>query len=1176
MEMKYSGLVNKRKQYKYSANIRLDIKNDSKLAEFIPNSTTIEILKDYLYGILNPGNKVHSRILYGSYGTGKSHLLTVICDILGQLHIDGEGYKTFIESISYYGDELPQALEEFVKESKPFLVVPVYTDFDSFEKCITFSLKKELEKNNIDICFKSYFDEAIDLLYKWQENDDSNERLKEVSKREKVKINELLIGLKNFDSEYEKKFDLIFKGMSYGGSFVSTAGNLLDNIELANTVIADSYRGIVFIFDEFGRYVEDYGESIRVKAIQDLAEYCDHSDYEDYLIMVSHKQLSLYTEKFSKSVNEEWKKIEGRFNATSINTKYDQCLSLISHIIPKTVEWKKFAKKYKKQLEQIYDQAWDFKGFLLPPEGGNPFEGGFPLHPITLYSLDRLSKKVAQNERTFFTYLSSDEDNSLFALLDKYDTKAFHFVGLDSLFDYFEENIKAYRSTEVYEIYKKLQFAINKIGLSGDNTLQIKILKAMTVIAIIADTSVLAADRATLCNVIDGDNQDISNALDSLEEKKVIRYMRQYSYYDFLDSSIYDLDSMIQEKIDSISEESIINVLNDEFADFVVLPYEYNGFYKTNRVFTPIYVNRTDITKKSFLRLIPDYYDGIIAMVFDDDYDIEYYSENKKAIERAVFLVNTEPKDLQNEIKRYIAIKYYYSIVDELKKADPTVEKEILLYLEEQKGVISELIDRWKLIDLNTIKSVYNGKEFGITGELQLNDLASEIMYESFPSTIIVNNDLINKNSLSGAMKLARNKVLEVLINSNENVSFQPMSPEHTVYRSVLALNGLNDDEGIIKLNYLKNKVLSGKCVKEEIDKFLKKTKKGKQCFADLYDVLKKPPYGLRDGYISVLIANELIDYSNVSLYFHSIEREYSAEELLNALDSPGDYWLYSSDWSESQEKYIVSLENIFKDYINVNAKNRLKELFNGMNAHFSSISKSARTTDKYVSDKTKQYRDVLSISYKDYNKFFFEALPELNEDLGDLSIIVCNAVAELNGVVDAQVIRVINIIKSVLNAESDNRKLADLLSEKYEKEWNKKSHKSFGYHTNSFLDFVRNIDCNRDDYSVVESLSNIYTGFEIEYWNDSKDEDFYELFSKSIQELTEYDENKELNENEVKLTLKVGSEEEKITQFDNGDLSVNGTVVYNKINKTLSDFGESVSYDEKMAILAKIISEMF
>lgn len=83
--------------------------------------------------------------------------------------------------------------------------------------------------------------------------------------------------------------------------------------------------------------------------MQDLAEYCDHSDYDNYVILVSHKVLSLYTSSMKKGISDEWKKVEGRFKPTSINIKYDQCLSLIGHIIPKTGQWKNFKAKFDKQ-----------------------------------------------------------------------------------------------------------------------------------------------------------------------------------------------------------------------------------------------------------------------------------------------------------------------------------------------------------------------------------------------------------------------------------------------------------------------------------------------------------------------------------------------------------------------------------------------------------------------------------------------------------------------------------------------------------------------------------------------------------------------------------------------------------------------------------------------------------
>ena len=1177
--MNYTNLVKKKKQYKYSANICFDMKDEEKLAGFIPNITTTEILREYLLGIINGNADVHSRILYGSYGTGKSHLLTVFSDLLGHVNTNGKGIVEFLNAISKYDKELASEIKKYVKEEKPYLVVPIYANFGDFDKCITYSLKKELERNKIDICFKSYFDDALKLINKWNCGQESNKRLREIYKNHKISESELINGLQNYDSKSEKDFNVVFRAMTYGAEFVSEAGNMIDNITLANSTIADNYRGIIFVFDEFGRYIEDIGENIKVKDVQDLAEFCDHSDFDDYLILVSHKQLSLYTDKMKKSISDEWKKIEGRFKSTSINIKYDQCLSLIPHIIPKTKEWNSFKRKYQEKLNELYTQAYDFKGFLLPPEneGINPFEGGYPLHPITLYALDRLSKRVAQNERTFFTYLASDEDYSLFSQLEKLNLEEFHFVGLDSIYDYFEENICSYRGGEAREVYKKYQVAVNKLGSTTDKNIEIKILKAMAVIYIINDLGTLTPDIETLINVIDADKNLIKESIEKLEKAKIIKFMRQYGYYDFLDSSIYDFDSMIDERLAFVTDETAVSILNEEFSDFVIYPYDYNWHYHMNRIFLPIFALKPDLTKKALMRFLPKYYDGMIAFVLDKKFEIAEYLSNENMPDRVILVINQKEDEILYEVKRYVAIKYYYSIRDELKKDDPTVEKELELYLNEQKSVLHEIIASWRNIESDSIAVVSKGQEYIARSDKDVAEIASTIMMNSYPRAIIVNNDLINKNTVSGAIRLARTKALSYIMNNKDNMlkECSLLSPEHSIIRSVLSKNGLYDgEENIGVLNILPSGETSGYFVSQEISKYITKCLKGQTGIKELYDVLKKPPYGLRDGYIPILLAYELRQYDNISIYFHGSEHDYCEEELLKALESPEDYSLYICNWSEAETVYIDSLEKIFSHYVDKNARNRLKELYEAMNKHFVAISKAARTTNKYVSEKAKQYREIMSISHKDYNKFFFETLLQLDDDLSELSMIIQKIVLELESVTELQIQTIEKAVRTVLEIESDISITAEL-NRLYESEWKEKRFKSFDYQTSMMLDYLANMNLSTSDEEIVQEIGRVVTGFEIEYWNDSKIEDFYEAFSKMVKQLNDYQVQDSVGADEIKVTISTGNDEEKITQFNKGELSGNSQLMFNKIKSTIDNFGESLSYDEKMQVLAKIFSEI-
>ena len=352
------------------------------------------------------------------------------------------------------------------------------------------------------------------------------------------------------------------------------------------------------------------------------------------------------------------------------------------------------------------------------------------------------------------------------------------------------------------------------------------------------------------------------------------------------------------------------------------------------------------------MRFLPKYYDGVIAFILDKQFVIEEYKNIENIPERSILVINQNATDILYEIKRYVATKYFYSIREELMKDDPTVEKELTLYLEEQRGVVSDLIFRWRNIGTKGIGVVSGNREYIVNSGNDLSEIASEIMMNSYPDTIIVNNDLVNKNVVSGAIRLARGKALSYIMNDEdilENCSL--LSPEHTILRSVLSKNGIYEDETAGRINTLPTGEIAGEPVRREIRKYLKKCAKGQVVLMDLYDKLKKPPYGLRNGYISILLAYELRQYENVSIYFHGSEHDYCEEELLKALDNPEDYSLYICNWTSEQAAYISGLEEIFNKYIDKSAKNRLKELFAAMNKHFVAISKAARTTNKYVSD---------------------------------------------------------------------------------------------------------------------------------------------------------------------------------------------------------------------------------
>ena len=807
--MSYSDLIKQETEYTYSANIQFDIENDRKLLRFIPNETTSALLKEYFTDITRQSPEHHARILYGSYGTGKSHFLTVLSLLLSKTYTDGFAFNTFVDRLSRFDPALSADICAFVDnpDRKPFLVVPIVFDFEDFDRCIYFSLKKTLESQNIPVQFKTFYDQALQLVNQWKATAESQLRLEEACKSTKIRLSALEEQLRKYDKRAEKRFQRVFSEMTYGVSYVYEISNLADAIDQANKVISDTYSGIVFIFDEFGRYIEDNIKSIKVKSVQDLAEICDHTDGNNHIILVSHKEISQYTQRYGKSISNEWKKVEGRYKATPINDKQDQCLSLISSILTKDPElWRVFEGKFHTQLNRVYSEAIGFHAPQFEEVlGTNPYEGCFPLHPISLFALDKLSKKVAQNERTFFTYLASKEENSLYQFLEMHELDEFHFVGIDNIYDYFEPNIKSVQSDSSYEWYRNLQHALAKNN-SGeyDDTPETRVLKVIAAIGIINDSSALVADKQTILSVIDLPQDEISTALTTLCDKKIIKYSGAYKRYDFFEASIFDVEELIKEGTRLVQDKAAIDTLNEHFIDFVLYPYQYNREYKISRVFLPLFALPEELSRKTLYGQFGDYYDGILAIVIaNEDSDLLTVAKDAKCIERGIVVVHRDTEALLNAVKQFIAIQYLESKKAEYNSKDPAFEKELQYFKDEITIVVRNMVVQWNTeLEDGALVFCDGVMQENINTLSDLSNLASSILYKTYSKTLIVNNELINKNTVSGSIMSAKRNALNGMIAGNAPEQYygvQYLSPDYIAVRSVLTKNGfiLSKDENI-------------------------------------------------------------------------------------------------------------------------------------------------------------------------------------------------------------------------------------------------------------------------------------------------------------------------------------------------------------------------------------------
>ena len=60
-----------------------------------------------------------------------------------------------------------------------------------------------------------------------------------------------------------------------------------------------------------------------------------------------------------------------------------------------------------------------------------------------------------------------------------------------------------------------------------------------------------------------------------------------------------------------------------------------------------------------------------------------------------------------------------------------------------------------------------------------------------------------------------------------------------------------------------------------------------------------------------------------------------------------------------------------------------------------------------------------------------------------------------------------------------------------------------------------------------------------------------------------------------MKVTIQKGGKDELVKQFDRKELTTNAKMMFNKMKSTLDNFGQSISYEEKIQIITMLFEEM-
>lgn len=1191
--------------FQYSVNIAYDIHNEKKLSSFIPTASSEKLIEEILLSTKdNSTDRAH--VLVGAYGKGKSHIVLSILSLLSGTPLTK--FSKLQKKIK--GKNLERIIENYTQSKKRLLPVLITGTGSSISQNFLLALQRTLSENNLNnLMPDTNYKAAIKTIERWQKE------YPLTFEKFKKEINEspenFVLRLKSFDEKTYRKFEEVYPILTSGGNFNPFLG--FDVTEIYESVIKSlkesnsSYSGIFVVYDEFSKYLESNISSATVndtKMLQDFAEKCNRSGNNQlHLMLICHKEISNYIDTLPKQKVDGWRGISERFKHIHLNNNFAQTYEIIESVILKNEKlYSDFVKNNNGKFEnlvQVYSTEQIFND-LTKENLKKIFEGCYPLHPVTLYILPRLSEKVAQNERTLFTFLSSFGEGGLPSFLEKLSKenkmKDFNLLTPDILFDYFEPLFKKEIYTQdLYKTYTLTKILLDKLNSSS---LESKIIKTLSLIYILNQFERLAPTSTTLHHIFETSNssKEINSALENLIQKECIVYLkRSNNFYSLKQTSGIDINEQIQKTKTSLNAHfSLKKVLNNCNFDKALYPLRYNDENEITRFFKFEFIEDSEISEEvNWKKKSEQFYsDGTVYAILPSKNKsskeiISILEKTKESGGRCLFILPKKLNDNQKNIleyaKEYEAVKTLIETAGE----DNILSDEYEVILNDLQEIILDFINIYTQSEKENSLYIYDGKILSIKRRADVTETLSKICEIYFSKTPKIINESINKNEISTAAANARNKITSSLLRNEleKNLGLSG-GQELAVMRSLLTKTKIVDtDSENPKINFeVPDKNLCN--VLLIIKNFILSSKDKEQNFSILYKDLTtdKKKIGLRKGLIPVFLACVFHEYKKqISIYREKNELSISAETLCAINDNPENFTIKFMDWSFKEDEYINKLSEIFKNYIFENEKtNAYDFVFNAIRRWYMNLPKYTKEIKKTFDEKDvpKKYlnllkniktctniQDFIFVKLKD-----FKSTDEIEKAKEYFDNSINNAIEIFSSKVSRIFSRKNNLSESLKNWSSFLKPFV------FEKVY-------FGG-TTQFLNLCKNINLNeQNDKFLARQIAYIASDLNIEDWNNST----FESALKNVQEyksIIEQEnekkietENKKINERLDSSTFEINfiSSEGKVKtkRFEKSEKSSRAKMLERSLKSNLDGMGLAVSENEKRQVLMELLLEL-
>lgn len=1175
--------------FKTAINLYLSLNKSEKVLEYIPTKSSVNLMGEYLKAVLE--NKEQATLLVGPYGKGKSHLLLVLLAILSMDRIPeyNEVINKLVNSIQKI-DEVGNSVVDYIKQvwkKKKFLPVLVSGSSGDLNQAFLYGLNEALKRDSLlDLIPNTYYEVALERLKDWEQNyAETYKDFERELENQGYKLAELKLDLKMYSKKALSLFSKIYPKVTAGSQFAPmVVSDVLPLYKSTSEKLVEDYgyNGIYIVFDEFSKFIESQDGArtgVNMKLLQDICELAtDSKNAQVFFTMITHKSIKEYGNYLSQDIINSFTGIEGRIIEKYFITSSKNNYELIKSAILKDENQLKKLPHYESYLGEekcnVFYQLPVFRSNFLYEEFKNIiFKGCYPLNPISAYLLLNISEKVAQNERTLFTFISNDEPHSMARFVLEHTSDMEWSIGADLIYDYFSTLFRKEVANEfVHNIWLSAEYAIEKCKTED----QKKLIKALAIILIVnKEDEVPAIDKyLKLCvNICDAEQ-----TLNDLKRANFIYRKNATGTYAFKTRAGSELKAEIKKqrglKGDNVNYSKALLAVTGKYY---VIPRKYNTIKMMTRYFTNEFMKVDEFLNINSSQAFFDNKegDGKVVTLYSFGKIRQEEVKNhflKLADKRLIIVCPQKGLNVEKQLKDY-------EIIHELRENqafinnNEIVTKELPLLLDDLTSELEYLIGTVYDEDSGTEIFYFDGEKVKSTKagneEFAVNRCCS-ILY---PATPVINNEMVNRMHLGTAQtKKARINIIQAILSHIDTPDYYKGSnQEATIYRALFVVTGITNFETREDI----------KCILNEINSYVNSCSDRKVPMIELIQKLSRSPYGMRNGvipfYLAYIFANRKED---IIVYFIDKEVQINANIIVNMCEQAEDYAVYVSREDLQKEKYISELNALFQIGENRNLTvDRIKNIFICMQRWFRSLPQATRNTidlNKYINNDDMIYsmkeikKAMQTVEANPFEILFVEFSKVFKTDSLEETFKIIN---ECKTYYDDYFTwieeQAINIIYGIWD---NNRKqeLFYTLREWYEKQSNHSRQGLYNRKITRFMSCLSNMDVYSDPDvagKVVKAVTDVY----IENWNTGSIEEFSETLMSVKQEIESIRDESSTDEMELTFTGRNGQLISKL--YTHADENT-GSVLRNIIEDTLDEY-DDLSVNDRVSILLEMIEKI-